>query len=220
MRTSTTKQRRSFVFRALTWCGPLAMVGLVWCAAPRSAESAPSTAFAGFGEKGSDSDDETFEEGPSANCPIDAGRPDSGTKKANGEPCESFRECESGFCSRVSTRGNRTGFCASCTTPVCNVVSLHGRDEVIACITQAGNTMCTSAKHAPCLGTHDNVFWEVCIPGQRPDSGRGVKCDGPAPAAPVACGATLTSSNCSGGGDKPNGLWASPGRRLSLLCQY
>ncbi|MFO0675753.1 MAG: hypothetical protein U0169_04425 [Polyangiaceae bacterium] len=210
-------RRSSWAARVVAWGAPLTLVGLVWCASPKSAESAPST-MVGGNLPTLDTDDPTFDDGPSANCPVDAGSRDSGTKKANGEPCTNFKECESGFCSKIVSKGRGAGFCASCAVPVCNTVTDHGQDVVVMCTANSGALRCTTARHHPCAGSHDNLYWERCFPGRRPETGHGVRCEG----GPVTSSGPCSSfpeatTNCGDPGPHESGVWDN-NTQLSPLC--
>lgn len=128
----------------------------------------------------------------------------------DGKECTADKGCKSGFCQRGS---GAKGTCKACDGTA-YWTSLHGIDTVNECVATSGEHKCSSAKHFPCAGTHDNGTWEKCIAGGTVRRiGNAVKCLGDAPKVQDKCDGTMTTK-CGTGGDKTKGCW-DKGNELS-----
>lgn len=123
-------------------------------------------------------------------------------KVDDGKGCAADKDCKSGFCQRG---GGAKGTCKACDGTA-YWTSLHGVDTVNECVATSGEHKCSSAKHFPCAGTHDNGTWEKCIPPGTVRRVTAVKCLGDAPKVQDKCDATMTTK-CGTGGDKVKGCW-------------
>ncbi len=130
-------------------------------------------------------------------------------KVEDGKGCSADKDCKSGFCQRG---GGAKGTCKACDGTA-YWTSLHGVDTVNECVATSGEHKCSSAKHFPCAGTHDNGTWEKCIPPGTVRRVTAVKCLGDAPKVQDKCDATMTTK-CGTGGDKTKGCW-DKGNELS-----